>query len=189
MKVTQSCRTLCNPMDYTVHEILQARILEWVSFPFSRGSSQPRDWTQVSCIAGRFFTSWATRREKQGSMNDWMWTALEGEESKTMPRIWAWLFISVQLLSCVWLSATPWTEIRQAPLSFTISWSLVKFMFIELVMLSNHLILCCLLLLLPSIFPRSRLFSKESALRIMWPKYWSFSFSNSHSDGLGQLGK
>ena len=46
-------------MDYTVHGILQARIVEWVAFPFSRGSSQPRDWTQVSCIAGRFFTSWA----------------------------------------------------------------------------------------------------------------------------------
>ena len=51
---------LRNPMDYTVHGILQARILEWVAFPFSRGSSQPRDWTQVSLTAGRFFTSWAT---------------------------------------------------------------------------------------------------------------------------------
>ena len=59
-KITQWCLTLCDPMDYTVHEILQARILEWVAFPFSRGSSQPGDWTQVSCIAGRFFTSWAT---------------------------------------------------------------------------------------------------------------------------------
>ena len=59
MKVAQSCPTLCDPMDYTVHGILQARILEWVAFPFSRGSSQPRDQTQVSCIAGRFFTDWA----------------------------------------------------------------------------------------------------------------------------------
>ena len=57
VKVTQSCPTLCNPMDYTVHRLLQARILEWVTFPFSRGSSQPRDRTQVSHIAGRFFTS------------------------------------------------------------------------------------------------------------------------------------
>ena len=57
MKVTQSCPTLCNPMDYTVHGILQARILEWVAFPFSRGSSQPRDQTQVSHISGGFFTS------------------------------------------------------------------------------------------------------------------------------------
>ena len=61
VKVTQLCLTLCNPMDYTVHGILQARILEWVAFPFSRGSSQPRDQSQVSRIAGRFFTSWATR--------------------------------------------------------------------------------------------------------------------------------
>ena len=61
VKVTQSCWTLCDPMDYTVHGILQARILGWVAFPFSRRSSQPRDRTQVSHIAGRFFTSWATR--------------------------------------------------------------------------------------------------------------------------------
>ena len=61
VKVTQSCPTLCGPIDYTVHGILQARILEWVAFPFSRGSSQPRDWIQVSRIAGRFFTSWAIR--------------------------------------------------------------------------------------------------------------------------------
>ena len=61
VKVTQSCLTLCDPMDYIVPGILQAKILEWVAFPFSRGSSQPRDQTQVSRIAGRFFTSWATR--------------------------------------------------------------------------------------------------------------------------------
>ena len=61
VKVAQSCLTLCDPMDYTVNGILQARILEWVAVPFSRGSSQPRDQTQVSRIAGRFFTSWATR--------------------------------------------------------------------------------------------------------------------------------
>ena len=61
VKVTQSHPTLCNPVDYTVHEILQARILEWVAFLFSRGSSQPRNRIQVSGIAGRFFTSWATR--------------------------------------------------------------------------------------------------------------------------------
>ena len=61
VKVAQLCPTLWNPMDYTVHGILQARILEWVAVPFSRASSQPSDGTQVSCIAGRFFTSWATR--------------------------------------------------------------------------------------------------------------------------------
>ena len=61
VKVAHSCPTLCDPMDYTVHGILQARILEWVSFPFSREYSQPRDGTQVSHIAGGFFTRWATR--------------------------------------------------------------------------------------------------------------------------------
>ena len=61
VKVAQMCLTLCNPMAYTVHGILQAGIVEWVAFPSSRGSSQPRDRTQVSCIAGGFFPSWATR--------------------------------------------------------------------------------------------------------------------------------
>ena len=70
LKGFQSCLPLCNPVDYTAHGILQARILEWVAFPFSRGSSQPRDRTQVSCIAGRFFTSWATGKpgDHLGSM-------------------------------------------------------------------------------------------------------------------------
>ena len=77
---------------------------------------------------------------------------------------------------------TPWTEAHQAPsLSFTVSQSLIKLMSIESVMLSNHLILCHLLLLLPSIFLRIRVFSYELALHIMWPKYWSFSFSISPS--------
>ena len=66
VKVTQLCLTGCDPMDYTVHWHLQARILEWVAFPFSRGSSQPRDWTQVSRIADGFFTSWATRETHDG---------------------------------------------------------------------------------------------------------------------------
>ena len=65
VKVVQSCLTLCDPMDYTLHRILQARILEWVAFPFSRGSSQPRDGTQVPRIAGRFFTNWAIREAQE----------------------------------------------------------------------------------------------------------------------------
>ena len=62
MKVAQSCLTLCHPKNYTVHGILQARILEWAAFPFSRGSSWPRNWTSVSCTAGGFFTKWAKGR-------------------------------------------------------------------------------------------------------------------------------
>ena len=83
-------------------------------------------------------------------------------------------------------SATPWTAARQASLSITNSQSLLKLMFIESVMPSNHLILCCPLLPLPSIFPSIRVFSNESVLHIGWPKYWSFSFSiipsDEHSD-------
>ena len=72
---------------------------------------------------------------------------------------------------------TPWTAVRQASLSITNSWSLLKLMSIESVMPSNHLILCHPLLLLPSIFPSIRVFSSESVLCIRWPKYWSFSIS------------
>ena len=92
------------------------------------------------------------------------------------------LLIVVQSLSRVRLFATSWTAAHQASMSFTISWSLLKLMSIESVMPSNHLILCCPLLLLPSIFPSNRVFSHESALCIKWPKYWSFSFSISPSN-------
>ena len=78
-------------------------------------------------------------------------------------------------------SETPWTAACPASVSFTIAWSLLKFMSIQLVMLSNHLILCCPLLLLPSIFPSIRVVSDELALCIRWPKYWSLSFSISPS--------
>src|SRR5574340_1500836 len=92
---------------------------------------------------------------------------------------------SVQSLSCVRLFVTLWTEAHQASLSITNSWSLLKFMSIELVMPSKHLILCHPLLLPPSIFPSIRVFSNESVLCLRWPKDWSFSFnispSNEHS--------
>ena len=91
-------------------------------------------------------------------------------------------FSSVQSLSRVWLFATPWTAAHQASLSITNSWSPPKPMSIVLVMPSSHLILCLPLLLLPSIFPSIRVFSNESALRIRWPKYWSFSFNISPSN-------
>ena len=92
------------------------------------------------------------------------------------------MFSSVQSLSCVWLFVTPWTAAHQASLSSTNSWSPPKPMSIELVMPSNHLILCHPLLLLPSIFPSIRVFSDESALPIRCPKYWSFNFNISPSN-------
>ena len=86
-------------------------------------------------------------------------------------------FNSVQSLSCVRLFVTPWTTACQASLSITNFWSLPKLMSIESVMTSNHLILCHPLFLLPSIFPSISVFLNESALRMRWPKYWSFSFN------------
>ena len=101
-------------------------------------------------------------------------------------------FSSVQLsLSHVWLFATPWIAARQASLSITNSWSLLKLMPIESVTPSSHLILCHPLLLLPPIPPSIRVFSNESTLCMRWPKYWSFSFSISPSNeysGLISLG-
>ena len=102
------------------------------------------------------------------------------------PAVWGFqaasCLVVVQLLSRVWLFETQWTAAHQASLSFTISLNLLKLISIELVMPSNHLILCVPLLLLPSIFPSIRVFSNESLLCIRWPKYWGFSLSMSPSN-------
>ena len=89
--------------------------------------------------------------------------------------------VVVQSLSRVWFFVRPWTAACQASLSFTVSWSLLKLMCMDLVMPSNHLVLCRPLLLLPSIFPSIMVFSNESVLHIRWPKYWSFSISHSNA--------
>ena len=91
------------------------------------------------------------------------------------------LAVVIQLLSCVWLFATPWTASCQALLSFTVSWILFNFMSTESVMLSKHLILCWSPIHLHSTFPSTRVFSKALAFCIRWQKYWSFSFSISSS--------
>ena len=106
MKVAQSCLTLCSPMDYTVNGILQARILEWVAFPFSRGSSQPRDRAQVSRISGRFFTSWATREAQEFTVLMWciMLTDLQMLNHPWIPGInptWSWCMILL-MYYCIW---------------------------------------------------------------------------------------
>ena len=129
-------------------------------------SSDTFPW--FSCFAGRFFTFWATK------------------EAGLVPVVinshGFSLFSSVQPLSRVWLFVTPRTAAHQASLSVTNSWNLLKLMSTELVMPSNHLILCRPLLILPSILPSIRVFSNESVLCIRWPKYWSFSFSISPSN-------
>ena len=98
-----------------------------------------------------------------------------------MLRLWLYPLSSVQSLSHVQLFVTPWTVARQASLSITNSRSLPKLMSIESAIPSNHLVLCCLLILPPSIFPSIRVCSNQSALRIRWPKYWSLSFNISPS--------
>ena len=138
---------------------------------FSRGSSQPRDQTWVSHIAGRFFTIWATRELRVGLF--W-W------KNKTKVQLLEWFCYCCSVAqSCLFV--TPCTAARQAFLSFTISQSLLKLLPTESVMPSNYLILCCPLLLLPSIFPKIRVFSNESALHQV-AKYWSFSLSISPSN-------
>ena len=96
-------------------------------------------------------------------------------------------FSSVQLLTHVWLFAIPWTAACQTSLPISNTQSLLKLMYIESLMPSHHLILCRPLLLLPSIFPSIRVFSNESVFHIRWPKYWSFSFSMSPSNGCSGL--
>ena len=123
----------------SVHGILQARILEWVAIPFYSESSWLKGQTGVSSIAGRFYT---TREGPQLSIS------------------------SVQLLSRVWLFATPWTVAHQASLSITNFWSLLKLRSIESVIPSNNLILCRPLLLLLLISPSIRIFSSESVLHV-----------------------
>ena len=82
VKVAQLCLTLCDPMEYKVHGILQSRILEWVAFPFSTGFPQPRDWTQVSCIAGGLFTSWAIGEAQE------YWSGYPFSGGSSWPRNW-----------------------------------------------------------------------------------------------------
>ena len=99
------------------------------------------------------------------------------KKTSEISRVLPYTFVvAVQLLSCIQLFVTLWTAACHAPLSFTISWSFLKFMSIESVMLSNHFILWHPLLPLPSIYSIIRLFTNESALAIKWPKYWSFTF-------------
>ena len=119
----------------------------------------------------------------QGPQSAYLWLVLcgdlNGKEIQNREDKW---ISSVQSLNHVLLFATQWTTACQASLSITNSQSLLKLMSIELVMPSNHLILCHLILLLPSIFPSISIFSNESVLCIRWPKYWSFSFNLSPSN-------
>ena len=126
----------------------------------------PRKWAYGSCFEGPY------------EMIKLQWEVYQ--EKKWCSRTSSCQLVAVQLLSLVWVFVIPWTTACQASLSCTISRSLLKLKPIEWVMPSNHLILCCPLLLLPSVFPSTTVFPKESALHIRWPKDWSFSISPSN---------
>jgi len=145
------------PLGSSVHGISKARILGWVAICFCGDLLDLGLETTSLEWEGRFFLPLS----HLGSP-------------------YSFFINSVQLRSCVRLFATPWTAVRQASLSMTNFQTLLKLMSIESVRPSNHLILCCPLLLLPSIFPDIRVFPNESVLLIKWPKYWSFSISPSN---------
>ena len=178
----------CNLPGSSIHGIFQGRVLEWVAISFFRGSFWPRDWTQVSHIAGRCIHALTSlqlchklKKKNTSPYSKASWQPLEEVEWNNSPKELlpknCYLSVgllqdpryktnsaisSVQSLGCVQLFVTPWTAAHQVSLSITNSWSLFKLMSIESVMLSNHLILCRPLLLLPSIFPSIRVFSNES---------------------------
>ena len=104
VKVTQLCPILCDPMDYTLHGILQARILEWVSYPFSSGSFQPRNQTRASCIAGGFFTNWAIRKALKYILfyNKLDWASPEAQQVKNLP--------PMQETQEMWIQSLGWED-------------------------------------------------------------------------------
>ena len=158
----------CSPPVSSAHGILQARMLELVAMPFSRGSSSPRDGIWVFCIAGGLFTEPPVSKLIG-------YIIAQGREAILHHN---YQFCSVAQLCLSLCDPTA----RQASLFITNSRSLLKLMSMDSVMPSNHLILCHPRLLLPSILPSIRVFSNESVLRIRWPKYWSFSFNISPSN-------
>ena len=169
----------CSLPGSSIHGIIQARILELVAIPFSRGSSQPRDQTLIFYIAGRFFTVWVTREIKLASSSigpkmEKHWTQSYFLSYYLLAFLHMLDYKSAFFYSCCCsvvqshpTLCDPFHWVHQASLSFTVSQGLLKVISIESMMPSNHLILCCSLLLLPTIFPTIRVFSSELALHIL----------------------
>ena len=189
VKVAQSCPTLWDPTDYTVHGILQARILKWVAFPFSRGSSQTRNRTRSPALQ---VDSLPTELSGKPKLKTYVTESHSIRFKKFKHQEFFMLnflklltnFLSVQFSSVAQSCQTLCDPIDHSrpPCPSPTPWSLLKLMSIELVMPSSHLIFCRPLLLPPSVFPSIRVFAYESVLLIRWPKYWSFSFSISPSN-------
>ena len=193
--VPQLFLTLCDPSDCipagsSVHGLSQARILEWYcsGLSFLSPGDLPEPGIEFGSPALQA-DSLLSERGGQSTIHAEVIEQSQKRRPSTQPSdhlAWAkeknnnYLRSSIQLLSRVWLFVTPWTAAGRASLSITNSQSLLKLMSITSVMPSNHLILCCPLLLLPSILPSIMVFSNESVLHLRWPKYWSFSFSPSN---------
>ena len=163
----------CSLPGSSIHGIFQARVLKCVAISFSRGSSRPRDWTQVSHITGRRFYIWAIREALALS-----------KQPRNVTHSYCLVHLnlgSVQSLCHVRFVATPWTAAHQASLSITNSQSLFKLMSIKLVMSSNHLVLCHPFLSYLQSFSALGSFLM-SQLFTSWPKYWRFSFKISPSN-------
>ena len=153
-----------------------------VSEEFLKKAQYPDHWQIWLCKAICFF-NWSIVNLQWCAQNINFWTEnFISKVKRQAGRKRRQILSSVQSLSRVWLFATPWTAACRASLSITNSRSLLKLMSIESVMPLSHLILCCPLLLLPSIFPSIRVFSNESVLHLRRPKNWSFSFSISSSN-------
>ena len=140
-------------------------------------------WKRCTQYVSKFGKLSSGHRTGKGSINPLQYSWLENSIDRGARQA----LVSVQLLRHVRLFVTPWTEAQQASLSFTISPKLLKLMSIESAMPSNHLILCCPLLLLPSVFPVIRAFTHEMALHIRCSKYWNFSFRISTSNDYSGL--
>ena len=185
--VAQSCTTLCDSMNYSMpgFPVLQYLLefaqthVHWVSDTIqSSHPLSPLSPHVINLSQHKGFFQWVGSSNPVAFSNElapwiqWPKLTLELQHQSFQLTV-----VVVQSLSHVWLFVTPWTAAFQDSLSFTISWSLHKFMSVESMMPSNHLVLCHLLLLLPSVFPSITVFSNTSVLCIRWPKYWSFSFS------------
>ena len=158
--------------------IVQATLL-----PLGNGQSLQQHWDPVGWIPHTSRTS-HSQRSQQKLAPRWIPAHRDSQaRAPPSPQVnFSSVVVAAQSLSPVRLFATPWTVARQASLSFTTSWSLPRLRSITSVMPSNHLILCRPFLFLPSILPSIRVFSSESVVHIRRPKYWSFSFSISHSN-------
>ena len=178
-KLLQSCPTLCDPIDSSppgspVPGILQARTLEWVAISFSNAWK----WKVKVKLLSRdhlLFPLCLLVKRDDYVLICYQLVSPSGFHNSPY-------FSSVQSLSCIWLFVTPCTAASQASLFIT-----KPGVYANWVMTSNHLILCCSLLLPPSIFPRIGVFSNESVLGIRWPKYWIFSFNISPSNEYSRL--